>query len=151
MPNHHQGFTYIELISVIVILGILVMAVSPKYVFSTSTTAASFKHLLMEDLRLTRVLAVSENSDYQLVIDSSGYEIQDGSGTTFNHPDSDNNKINFPNGVSISPSSLTIVFNRLGQPLDGGSVTSNDTTLTLTVGGQTQVITITGQTGYIDG
>ncbi|MGB0892865.1 MAG: pilus assembly FimT family protein [Parashewanella sp.] len=72
-----QGFTLIELITTIVLIGILSVTVVPKFVGTSSYSAYTVRNDLISKLRQVQQLAIN-NSDqcYQLSINSNGYQTQ---------------------------------------------------------------------------
>ena len=155
-PNS-KGFTLIELIGVIIIIGILAATVLPNInVGTTSSTVSSWgaAYIIASDIRYTQECAMASmvakgisftNNSFtsgQIVytfpvtspstssLDPTG-QLQSPPGVTIN--------IGTPNGTPF-----TLTFDSLGEPEES---TSNS--ITVTVGGITRTITVTQYTGMV--
>ncbi len=148
MKSH--GFTLIELIMLITILLILSVTAWVRMPSVNFFQSYRFSNVLLYDLNLTKVLSMSLNQRYRLVIGSSSYQIQDQNGVAIIHPETNSSFVNYPTGVTITPTT-TIIFDSLGQPYNAAGTTALTTTLTLTVSasGVSQTINVTPQTGFI--
>ena len=136
-----RGFTLIEMISVILILGIIAAVAVPSF-DKSSIEASTWAATIETDIRYAQELALSRNpalgspitinfstgtNSYSLVDPSGVFEDVlrelDGTGT------------NIDNTISIS-------FNRFGEAVDFGTVQ-------ITAGGTTQSITVEQYTGRV--
>lgn len=144
MKKHQVGFTLVELITVIILIGILAVAVLPKFDGTASYEAHTHRAQLISALRLTqqRAMQQTDNSDgycHQLIFDNhstiSRYGIPDRINcaiTTFPanwEPDATGvavekrYQVNFSiNGVS-NPSAIT--FDGMGRPITNTSIANN--------------------------
>jgi len=145
----NQGFTIIEMVMVIVILGILASYVSIKSPSPISFDLNGATNQLLNNIRLTKSLSMSLNEQYRIALDSTNnrYQLQDSSGAPFPHPATNLDFTDLPTDVSLAGSS-TIIFNALGQPLISGSLITSPVTITLNAGGTSQSIIIEPQTGF---
>jgi prepilin-type N-terminal cleavage/methylation domain-containing protein len=127
-----QGYSTIELVMVIVIIGIVSVFTYVKYPSTTPFNLNSIAEQLKADIRLAQTQAMSiTNATYSITIASGSYTVTGYSTVTL------------PSGVTLSPAQ-TITFDQSGVPTAG-------TTVTVTVSGSTRVLTINGVTGYVSG
>lgn len=138
-----QGFTLIEAIVVIVIVGILAVAGYMSYpntnIFNVQGTVSQ----LIQDIRYTQNIAMSLGATYKLQINSTTYQFQNSSGAAYIPLGYNSSVVTLPSGTTLSPTQ-TITFDSNGKPSAG-------TTITVSATGKTAVITIQAQTGFIDG
>jgi MSHA pilin protein MshC len=159
--NEQRGFTLIELVMVLVLIGILAAFVAPKLGNVTSTKAGSFTDKLRADMRYAQDLAMTRNQRYRVYFNTApasaqGYVVvndANGNGTwgeageIASDPAGGGNLSVILNagqyaGITVStPAGGFIEFNSLGVPTAAA-------TLTVTPGGQT--VTITAQTGTVN-
>lgn len=79
--NRVSGFTLVEMITVIIIIGILSVVILPKFTGSDSFEAHPFRAQLISALRLTQQRAMqqtnpSDNYCHQIVIDDDRYGVE---------------------------------------------------------------------------
>jgi MSHA pilin protein MshC len=67
-----KGFTLIELVMVIVLIGIISIAVAPRLMNVTMTNAGSFKQKLTADIRYAQNLAMTRNSRTRVYFNGTG-------------------------------------------------------------------------------
>ena len=151
MKTDRRGFTLIELIVVIVILGVMTAVISISVTTLPSTRAKGCATDISDALDRCRVgclthasaeMTLSVNAKSKLEINyyengtlrdtrelgSSGVTVSDGTTT-------------LPSGTASSDE-ITLSFTRTGAVSDG-----NDHTLTVTGGGRSYTITVVGATG----
>ncbi len=151
------GFTLVELIFVILIMGILAVSVIPKWT-GTSLGVEFEARRLVNVIRYTQALSVATGQRYRWVkVSSSSYSILNQSGTAIILP-SGGTILTLSNNVSIGslsnlPDSL-VAFDSQGVPYTTSSTPG--TTLGSTAGipmtssgGQTRTVQITPSTGYV--
>ncbi len=139
--RNEDGFTLIELIMVIVIIGILAFVAIQKYPASgiSLETAAD---MIRSDIRSVQALAMSQHASQTLTFSSTKYE--------FPVIGEENNKIRnfadiFKGGISLSAYPASISFNSLGEPIAGyGS------SITITTGSTTKTLTVLQYTGRVE-
>lgn len=140
--NKQDGFTLIELIIMITLLGILSVGVMIMMPSQQRLEADGFASVFLQDLRLTQVLSMSENNSYQLVVGANSYQIFLADGVTpFNHPQTSTSPIVYPSGVTVTPAN-TVIFDAMGSPASPAS-------FSVAGGGSSTTITVTAQTGLI--
>jgi len=152
-PLNPAGFTVIELIVVIVIIGVLAATVLPNINFgTTSSTVSSWgaAYIIASDIRYTQECAMAS-------MVSKGISFTNGSFTsgqivyTFPATAPSTSSLDptgrLPSAVTIGTpggNPFTLTFNSLGEPEES---TSNS--ITVTVGGITRTITVTQYTGMV--
>ena len=158
---NRKGFTLIELVIIIILIGIIAVVVAPKLGDVTTTKASSFRDKLKADIRYAQNLAMSQNRRYRVFFNTApspnpGYAVvndANGNGTwgeageiAMDPAGGGNLSITLNAGqyagITVStPAGGFIEFNSLGAPTAAA-------TLTITPGGQT--VTITAQTGAVN-
>lgn len=150
--TQQKGFTLVELVVVIIVLGVLSAVALPKFFDSQSYDERGFRDELITALRFAHKRAVATGCDVQVTITVNGYTLNEHSaaghcGTNTNidsvviHPAGD------PFSSTNSPTMLTantLIFDALGRVRTAAYVMSdfND------VGGLG--ITVWGETGCVE-
>ncbi|KPD24248.1 prepilin-type N-terminal cleavage/methylation domain-containing protein [Idiomarina zobellii] len=136
-----QGFTLIELIIILVIIGILAVSASPIFISDSGTKSQTVRLQAMSILRAVQQQAMQDTmNDYSVSVTES---------TLGNPPYNEDNSLQLSNldDITFSPANITIGFNALGQPTldcDGGC------TVTITESsGVSRTISINKE-GFID-
>lgn len=132
-----QGFTLIEMIAVIVMVGILSVTVVVYFPSQQTFNIAAYAEELKRDIRYTQTLAMSLNSSYTINISSSNYSI------TPNPPQGAYTVI-LPTGLSLTGASIT--FDAEGKPSNVSLVS-----LILSAGTQSKTLTVAPETGFVNG
>ncbi len=161
-----SGFTLVEIIIVIVLLGILAAAVLPK-AFSTSTyTTRLYFDSVLNSVEYARKLAVGTGQHIQVALSTSTLTLSrrtEGSNCTTGTVlsavvDPSTNATTFvktaPSGITLSPA-ITFYFDGLGKAyLVSGTATTCAAlgTQVITVQGNfSATVTIVGETGFVQG
>ncbi|PKM06909.1 MAG: prepilin-type cleavage/methylation domain-containing protein [Gammaproteobacteria bacterium HGW-Gammaproteobacteria-4] len=147
------GFTVIELVAVIVVLGIVSAIALPRLTDRSAFQARGFEDEVLAALRHARALAVASGCEVQVSIAGDGYALNqqtgcDAGGFALAVPDPATQAPTYagaaPVGITLNgPTSF--VFTTLGEAAIGGAVTD----VVLNVGGNAnRTITVFGQTGF---
>jgi prepilin-type N-terminal cleavage/methylation domain-containing protein len=159
MKPNQSGFTLIELVMVIIILGILAATAIPRFLDRSVTDERFFYEDTLAGLRHAHKLALSSGCAVQFEFDADGFELLQNDQACFNAASSadyslnvyrpsgeDNYHVtNLPDGVFLGSTTNTLIFNSEGQVTSDGSSVINSTTVT--VGDRT--ILIEGETGFV--
>lgn len=168
LPGQNGGFTLVEILVVVVIIGLAMWAAVPMFSGAAQMQLQSAANMLAADLEFAKSLAISRQQKYGLDFHpgTDSYDVI--------HIDEANNvqivmhpvKIGFPytisyrddtrlNKVDLSAASFDgtsqVFFDYLGSP-HNGNVTNNDLnsgSITLEGGGITMTVIIEPVTGYI--
>lgn len=173
LPMNRKGFTLIELVMILVLIGILAAVVVPRLGNVTTTNATAFVDKLRADIRYAQNLAMTRGKRTRIVFSASSYTIsRDSSGasncsafTTASDPASGGNLAVVLNtgkyaGITIGPSRTCLEYDSLGRPYDctlapapaACSTSLSGMTTTVIANGVTVVgtVTITTQTGAVN-
>jgi prepilin-type N-terminal cleavage/methylation domain-containing protein len=134
-----KGFTLIEVIAIMILVGILAAFVMPNIDFNISTTASvdGAAYMVASDIRYAQEFAMA-NRISKTITFTSGSSVY-----TFGPPSNLDPSGQLPEGVRVT-TTITITFNSLGEPIagGGGSVTVEDLGST-----QSKTITVENYTG----
>ena len=145
------GFTLIEVVVVIVILGIISVYATPKSVSTAEITLPSQAQKLASDIRHAQVLATSWGKSLRLSIIAGKNGTYSVSCVTSGSSPCNVSPVVNPSGGSFSVSlqknvvlggTSTVDFNSLGQP-------SAAATYTLTTGSSTITVSVAALTGFV--
>jgi len=136
-PNF-KGFTLIELIVVMIIIGILAATVLPRINFGTTSSTTSSDgaiYMIASDIRYAQEFAMANrvSKEIRFTLGSNSYSFFPTSGL-------DPTGL-LPSGVTIG-TTVTFTFNSLGEPTTSAG-------WTVTVPGSTKTITVTNYTGKV--
>lgn len=141
--SNKNGFTIIEIVAVLLVIGIISAIVISRTASSTNYSLDAEAQIIKSHLRYAQVRALSDDTTWGIAFNGNSYTLQrSGINTTIHLPNNNSPIRNLPSGISISPAG-TITYNHLGSP---GSASI---TLTLSANGQSQNIIITKNTGFI--
>ena len=145
-----KGFTLVELVMVLVLIGIIAVVVTPKLGSVSSTKAPALADKLRADIRYAQNLAMTTSQRHRVYINTAPGPTPDGyavvnvaTGLVVQDPAGGNLSVVLNAGdyagITVSPNAV-IEFNSLGSPTTGGT--------NLTAGGTT--ITVTAETGAVN-
>ena len=150
----HRGFTLVEIIAVLVLLGILAFGIL-SFASDTRTGLSAETNRVKSHLRYAQIRAQADIYEWRLVFtDTQTYQIgpvvSPGGGFTPQIiPGTNETQRTLENGVTVS-ANTTIRFDSWGRPLtDGGMPIGASQTMVLSDGVRAQDILITAQTGLI--
>ena len=127
-----RGFTIIELIMVVVLIGILAVSIVPKFTDTSAISLQGGAAMVRADIRYTQELAMSTHAPKTITFTTSD---------TFYTVNSQT--MNLPSRVSIS-NGATFTFNSLGEPTAGGG-----SSVEILAGSSTKTITVDSYTGRV--
>ena len=142
--KYNNGFTLVELIVVILIIGILSVSIAPRFFGVSSYEDRKTVDDLLTTLRYTQQMAMNRGGNIRFILTSNNYTVELTDGTQLRSPDglkhSSCNAIPFCYKKDLdvaSATTATIVYDRLGKPSSG---------LTISIG--SKQIRIEQETGY---
>ncbi len=134
-----QGFTLVELVVVILILGIISINVGSRFLSGSGFSDRKVADELIEAIRYAQHLAMSRGGGIRLVTTATSYTVEQTDGSAVPNPNRTGNYVvTIPSDTSLTAS--TIIFNGLGQPTP-----NTDTSINV---GSSLTITVEGETGY---
>jgi MSHA pilin protein MshC len=138
MIKHCQGFTMVELVMVMVIVGILSAYASSRLNFA-SHDASGYAEIVKSSIRLAQKLAIAKRSAHTVT-----FPVNPCGGSSVNGVQVAGEQCDpVPNAVTVSGLS-TITFDGLGRP-----DVSPLTTITVSGGDVSRVIFLEPETGYV--
>ncbi len=156
-----SGFTMIEILVVVVIIGIAAMLVVPMMSAAASMQIRSAAKMIAADLEYAKSMAISRQKIYAVVFDDSAesYQIEDPNGIIA-HPVRKGFQyvVNFSNDSRLDKvdianvdfdSTSKVKFDYLGSPKNGSGTDLNSGVITLQAGGTSITINVEPVTGFI--
>lgn len=141
--HHPAGFTLVELVVVILILGILSFSIGPRFFSVNSYQDRRAIDELLTALRFTQQLAMNRGGNIQIIISGApnNYRVERTvAPVDLRSPDGVFPFVKpLPDNIVINPSPTTIVFDALGRPVPNA-------TQTFSIG--SQQIRVEQETGY---
>lgn len=157
------GFTMVELIVILVLVGILAVSVVPRFFEREVFQARGFYDEALSILRYAHKTAVAQRRSVYFNLDAANEQIALCYTSTFpcstvadQVPGPYGEKpysVTAASGVDLQTTTATYFFDALGRPYSSGDSvpTSNFSTLTFSVvgGDQTRTITVERESGYV--
>ncbi len=156
-----KGFTLIELVMVLVLLGIVAVFVAPRLGNVPSTNAAAFTDKLRADIRYAQNLAMTRNQRARVTFRNApnGYDVTLGGNPVIDPAGSGNLSVTLNTGnyagISITiPTGFSgnyVEFDSLGVPYEGGGAPLGAArSVTVTGGGSNYSVSVQPQTGAVN-
>lgn len=150
-----SGFTLIELIMVIVLLGVLAVFAAPRFFNSNDFNARGFHDEALSYLRYAQKAAVAQRRTVCVVFNDTSLTLtlSSAANTTtcdapLQGPRGDSPAVvSARPGVTFSTTPVSFNFDGLGQPVNAAGVALG--TQVIQVAGATNAITIEAATGYV--
>lgn len=153
-----KGFTLIELVMVIVLIGIIAAFVAPQLgnVFATKSGGLASK--LRADIRYAQNLAMTQNQRVRVTFAANSYSITIAGNPIADPATGRNYPVTLGAGDYVGigiviPTGFSgdyVEFDSLGIPYDGGGVLAAATSVTVTGGGSNYNVTVQPQTGAVN-
>lgn len=144
---HSKGFTLIELITVLVILGVLAAYVLPRWSPGDNTVAAQADRLAC-DLRHAQALAMNQRRPLSFDIQSAtAYRVTDSGAPVTDPATMQAFQVTLDNSVSLTGSDTD--FDSLGRPVAGGTLLAVPRVFTLSGSSRTATVTLSAVTGFV--
>lgn len=148
-----SGFTLIELVVVIVIVGFVALIAAPRFFSQPTFDAARFHDEAISAVRYGQKIAVAQRTNVYVVTSVSSVRLcyDTACSTAISKPaDSAAFVVNAPNNITLAGSSFS--FTRLGQPASFVATPvplAANTTLTIGGDGTSRQIVLERETGYV--
>ncbi len=143
------GFSFVELVVVIVILGTLAVFVIPRLTQQSVFDLAGFQEEVAAGLRYGQKYAFAAGCPVRAVVSSGGFELRHSSScdagdfsVLLPHPTQGTYSVTAPSGITLSPAGN---FEFLGTGEASASVT-----ITLSSSAGSRTVAVIGPTGYVD-
>ncbi len=142
-----RGFTLIELVAVVVILGALTALAVPRMSPGDSTVNAQADRLAAE-LRHAQALAMSQGRTLSFeILSSTAYRVADAGGATVRDPGGELLNFTLQNGVTLGGGNID--FDSLGRPLSAGSLVGAAQNWTLNGENGSATVSLQPVTGFV--
>ena len=152
-----SGFTLVELIAIILLVGILAFVAVPRFSGPSLRVDAQAEQLA-SDIRYTQTLAMTQGDRFRINLTATGYQITSSTGAaTVAHPGTGSTNAVALNGVTLSGWSPPLTNNYLAFDSRGvpySLVTSStglaaSATITLSGGGYARNLLVSPETGRV--
>lgn len=142
-----HGFTLLELVMVMIIIGVLAAVAAPRWSLNDATVHAQAAQVA-RDIRHVQMLAMSQGRALTFQSLGNGYRCVDGGGTVITDPAAQQPfTVTLDDGVGLSAGSVS--FDSLGRPVSGGNPIAGATAYTVAGAAQSAAITVSPVTGFV--
>ncbi len=141
-PKRSIGFSLVELIMVMVILGILSAIALPKFFDNSIFQSRGFADQVLATLRYAQKAAIAQHQNVCVNLDATTITltIDATCSTNLNLPDRQSNSLTAPTDISLIAAPSAFTFDALGRA---------STAATITISGVDTAITVEAETGYV--
>jgi MSHA pilin protein MshC len=156
-PRRHSGFTMVELIAMMLIIGVMAVVALPRLDMLRSFDEAGYRDKVRATLEYARKSAVAQRRNVRVTLAGNNLTLtidndipEGGAAATYPRalalpvPDracgGATNQICAPSGITLS-GTATLSFTALGAPSTAGTYT--------VTGGSAHTITVEAETGYV--
>jgi MSHA pilin protein MshC len=152
--GRHGGFTLMELVAILVLVGILAFSVVPRFLDKGSVDVSAMAEQLAGDIRYTQSLAMTSGQRNRINLAAASYQITTSAGAPVAHPATGSTAAISLGDVSLALSGLPsgyVAFDGKGIPYTNvsGTVLGATATITLTAAGSSRQIAVSPQTGRV--
>ncbi|MDH5513390.1 MAG: hypothetical protein OEY27_09295 [Gammaproteobacteria bacterium] len=156
--TRRSGFTLVELVAIILLVGVLAFTVVPRFLTKGSIDVSVKAEQLANDIRFTQSLAMTSGRSNRIELTATTYKITTSTGGPVVHPATGSAAAISLNNVSLGNYNppLTngyLAFDGKGVPyfnIVTGSVLTTPATIRLTAGSYTRDVVVSPQTGRVN-
>lgn len=152
LDNWVRGFTLIELVMVLVMLGVLAVFAAPRVFNRSDFEARGFHDQTLSTLRYAQKTAIAQRRAVCVAFTATSVTLTRASAEADSNCDTPltgsrgEAVLQAPNNVGFTATPATFRFDGLGQPLEGASTPAPRT---IQVGNTDRTITVEAVTGYV--
>jgi MSHA pilin protein MshC len=143
--SNQQGFTLIELIMTMVIVGIIAVVATPRLLGTSVFKSRGFADQVQATLRYAQKAAIAQHRFVCVAFTGTSITLSIGAttacGTPLLSPTGGAYVVNAPTDITFAAVPAAFSFNALGQPTNAPQ--------TINISGATNGITIEAETGYV--
>jgi MSHA pilin protein MshC len=146
MDIYQRGFTLVELIMVMVIIGILAVFIAPRFFDVNVFKSRGFADRVQASLRYAQKEAIAQHQFVCAAFTTNSVTLWTGAtascGTPLQSPTGGQYQVTAPSGITFSPVPAGFSFNALGQPTPNSKQT-------ISINGASNSIIVEAETGYV--